>query len=150
MDVHAHNMLANQAPPKSLMYQVSSSILSMYLTALHIVEPLNEADDSGLAAAGLPHQSQAASWVHLQTELSEDLHLRAGRVPEAHIAQLHTGPSLLWLSTCSRSNNSDETRLIQQVDGDRRIACVSMTVMATPGRILSGIHCMNRVWYVSR
>ncbi len=56
VNVHAHSMLTNQALP-SLMYKVSINILSVYLTALHIIEALNEADDSGLAAAGLPHQS---------------------------------------------------------------------------------------------
>ena len=126
---------------------LSSSILSVYLTALRIIEALNEADDSGLAAARLPNQSQAASWVHLQTELTEDLHLRAGRVPEAHIAQLHTAPSLLWLSTCSTSGNRDERWLTYWVDGNRQTLqyfddCYDNTRLYTEWHTL--------VWYVNR
>lgn len=55
------------------------------LAGFHIIETLDEADDGGFAAATLPHNGQAAAESHLQAEVAEDLHLRAGRVPEAHI-----------------------------------------------------------------
>lgn len=71
------------------------------LAPFHIIEALNEADDSGLAAARLTDKGQAVAGLHLKAELGEDRHLRAGRVPEAHIAQLHTAPSLLSLCPCT-------------------------------------------------
>ena len=71
------------------------------LAGFNIIEALNQGDDSGLAAAGLANQGQATTGLHLEAELAEDLHLRAGRVPEAHTAQLHTAATFGHASPCN-------------------------------------------------
>lgn len=71
------------------------------LASFSIIEAFHQGDDGGLAAARLTHQSQATPGLYLEAELVEDLHLRAGGVPEAHTAQLHAAPTLAHLPPCT-------------------------------------------------
>ena len=81
------------------------------LAAFNIIEALDQGDDSGLAAAGLANQGQAAAGLHPEAELAEDLHLGAGRVPEAHTAQLHTAATFGHPSPCTT-----QSKLLQVLD----------------------------------